>query len=496
MSIDIKFTADTSKMIRETRNMSEALEDVATDLDGLGKDAKSLDGEVSDAFKSMSADAKKAGKSIGDEVKDGTRKAADGMEDLKSESASTARESAASFGSIEDAADALQEVVANAFGGFGPAGMAAGIAAAAGIGLAISAMTENAERINENKEKMLDLAQTIRDNGGVLTEADYIRNMEEYGYAIQDTKEWFEIFQADAISGFERIKKIAHDTGLTTQDVFKGGFGDLPEARRQLQIVQDELKTLREKKDAIFQTEGAMIDPVDANTLDSLEKAEQLILDNISAQEGAAEVERIRKQAIEGTTAAQEEQNKAVEKQIDLMNDVAGKIEGAVTSELDLLDAIAGTTEEMKTNNSTWRDGSQAARDLERDILGNVSALSDWGQKQVDAGQDVDVVNGKVMAYRDTLIDQATKFFGSRDAAAAYIDQILKTPKKIDTDVNLNGIPDAEEAMTRFTSKPRTIPVQVLPDGTAVEKYIMDQQGRKIYIDVAPRTGGQALALP
>jgi hypothetical protein len=496
MAIKIDLIADVKGVIKGTDKIGDALQDVADDLKDVGKEGKSLDDKVSEAFRSMGKDASEAGRKIGKEVKDGTDKAGEGLDDMKSEAASTAKETAASFGSIEDAAGALQEVAANAFAGLGPAGMAAGLVAAAGIGLAISALTENAEKINENKDKMLSLAQTIRDNGGALTEADYVTNMEEYGYAIQDTKEWFEIFQADAVSGFEQIRDLAKGTGLATKQIFQGGFGDVNEAKKTLRVVQDELDKLREKKDAVYQMEGALLPAEDVGRLDSLEKTEKLILDNIAAQEGAIEVEQIRKRAIEGTTAAQEEENEALAEKIDHLNDMASKIEGAVASELDLLDAIAGTAEEMTKNNSTWRDGSQAARDLERDILGNVSALSEWGQKQVDAGQDVDVVNGKVMAYRDTLIDQATKFFGSRDAAAAYIDQILQTPKKVNTDVNLNGIPDAEEQMKRFTEKPRTIPIQVLPDGTEVERYIMSQQGRKIFIDVAPRGGGQALALP
>lgn len=496
MAVKIDLIADVKDVIKGTDKIGKALDEVADDLKDVGKAGETLDDKVSEAFRSMGKDAADAGKKIGKEVKDGTDKAGEGLDDMKSEAASTAKETAASFGSIEDAAGALQEVAANAFAAFGPAGLAAGLAAAAGIGLAISALEDNAEKINENKERMLGLAQTIRDNGGALTEADYVSNMEEYGYAIQDTKEWFEIFQQSAVSGFEQIRDLAKKTGIATQDIFSGGFGDVAEARKTLQIVQEELVKLREKKEAVYQMDGALLPAEDTERLDSLEKTEQLILDNIAAQEGAVEIERIRQRAIAGTTAATEEENKALAEKIDHLNDMASKIEGAVSSELDLLDAIAGTAEEMTKNNSTWRDGSQAARDLERDILGNVSALSEWGQKQVDAGQDVDVVNGKVMAYRDTLIDQATKFFGSRDAAAAYIDQILQTPKKVDTDVNLNGIPDAEEQMKRFTEKKRTIPIQVLPDGTEVERYIMSQQGRKIFVDVAPRGGGQAIALP
>lgn len=483
MAVNIDLVADVKDVIKGTDKIGDALEDVGDKLTDVGKDGAKIDDKVSDAFRNMGKEAKTAGDKVGKSVKDGTDKAGEGLEDMKGEAASTAKETAASFSSIEDAAGALQEVAANAFAGMGPAGMAAGIVAAAGIGLAISALTDHADKINENKEKMLGLAQTIRDNGGVLTEADYIRNMEEYGYAIQDTKEWFELFQADAVSGFEQLRKLSDDTGLSTQAIFKGAFADKASAETALKGVTDKLEALRAKKEAVYNTTGSMLDPADATALTSLEKTETLIRDNIAAQEDAAAVEKERKRSIEGTTAALKEDIEALEKRTDA-------IKGGITSELDYLDGIDTLNKALETNGATVDVNTAKGRENQRAILDQAGVIEDMAKASIDAGDSVADVTGKFEAQKEALINQvAPAFGGSKEAARQYIEQILKTPTTTTTTVKLDGTAEAEAKLRAFINQPRSIPMQISPDGSAVDRYIQLNQGRKLYVDIAPRGG-------
>lgn len=538
MAINIDLVADASKAIKEAGNLGTALGRVADDLDDVGKEGKDTDRKVSDAFRDMSKDAKTAGdnierdaagafrgladtarttgRTVGDAVTDGTDRAGDGLSELGSEAAGTARETAASFGSIEDAAGALQEVAANAFAGFGPAGMAAGLVAAAGIGLAISALTDQADQINANKEDMLSLAQTIRDNGGVLKQADYVAQMEEYGYAIQDTKEWFDVFQTDAVSGFEQLRQLAKDTGLTARDMFKGGFGNKDEAKATLDLVQDRLDRIREKKQALMDTEGVMLNPVDNATLDSLEKSEELIQKNITGQEQAAEVERFRRQAIEGTTEAlmedikaQEESEaaerdrrqyidgttEALERNLRKLEERADALKGSITTDLDYRDGIEELNQKLTDNGLTVDVNTAKGRDNQRAILDQASAIEEMAKASLLAGDDVGVVTGKFQAQKDALVAQVTPAFGgSQEAARLFIEQILKTPSAVVTDVNLDGIPDAEQQLSNFTTKTRSTAVQVNPatDGggmTALERHIAGLQNTTLYVDVRPKNG-------
>lgn len=516
MAINVDLVADASKAIKEAGKLGDALEEVADELKDVGSTGKTIDDKVGDAFRNIGADAKAAGKKIGDGVKDGTDRAGDGLDDMKSEAAGTARETAASFASIEDAGGALQEVLANSFAGFGPAGMAAGILAAAGVGMLISSATESAEKINENKEKMLDLAQTIRDNGGVLTEADYVAQMDAYGYAIQDTKEWWELFQEDAVTGWQELRDISREAGLSAKDVYRAGFGDAKAAKDTLDSVNEKIRVLKERKEAVYETTGAIMDPVDAETLASLEKARELIQTNVTAQEEAAEVEAQRKQSIEGTSEALRDealaQEAAEQNEKDLAKYVAGTAENfraqadaieeatdalknSVTTELDYLDSQAALAEKLKETDAAWDINTAKGRDNRRAVVDIAEGIEDMARASLDAGEPVAGVTKKFQEQKDALVTQVLPAFkGNKDAAQAFIDTILKTPPVVKTTVQLNK--EQAEKDLKALQSPRGIPMHINVDGTAVENYFMTQQGRKVFVDFAPRGGGQAAMLP
>lgn len=516
MAINVDLVADASKAIKEAGKFGKSLDDVVDNLEDVGSAGKTIDDKVSDAFKGAARSAKSAGKDIGDSVKKGTDKAGEGFDEMKSEAAGTARESAASFGSIEDSADVLQEVLANAFAGFGPAGMAAGILAAAGVGLVISNLTDQAEKTNEAKEKMLGLAQVIRDNGGVLTEADYAQQMYDYGYAIQDTKEWYELFQEDAISGFDKLNKISKEAGLSAKDIFKAGFGDKDQAKETLESVNKKLEVLKERKEAVYQLDGSIMDPVDASTMASLEEARSLIEKNIAAQEAAEQVERTRRESIAGTTEALREdalaKDAAEQNERDLAQYVAGTTEhfraqadaieevtdalkGSITSELDYLDGQEALKTKLAETGNAWDINTAKGRDNRRAVVDMASGIEDMARAALESGAPVADVTAKFQAQKDALVNQVLPAFqGNREAAQAYIDTILKTPPIAKTKVELDKA-DAEQRLKDLTS-PRGIPMHVNVDGTAVENWFRTQQGRKVFVEYAPKGGGQAIALP
>lgn len=542
MAIKIDLVADASKAIREAGNLGDALDKVADNLvdvgkdgakiddkvgqafDAVRKDAGQLDDKVSDTFRSVARSADKAGRDVGDAMKHGTDAAGEGLSEMKDEAAGTAREAAASFSSIEDLGDVLQETFANAFAGFGPAGMAAGILAAAGVGLVISSLTEEADAINANKEKMVSLAQTIQENGGVLREGDYIKSMEDYGYAIQDTKEWWELFQEDAVTGFEQLRDLANKTGLSTREIFRGGFGDAKQAQKTLDDVNAKIQELKDKKEAIYQQTGSIMDPADATLLSSLEKTKGLIEDNIKAQEDAALVDSIRKGGVDSLTdtlvdnreALKEQADKAAEakdkeadlasyvagttenfrKQADAIEEAADALKGSVTTELDYLDKQEDLKTKLAESGNAWDINTAKGRENQRAVVDMASGIEDMARAALDAGTPVDQVTGKFQAQRDALVNQVLPaFHGNRDAAQEYIDKILKVPQVAKTTVQLNK-EQAEKDLAALTS-PRGIPMHISGvDGTKVENYFMSQQGRKIFVEFAPRGGGQAAMLP
>lgn len=183
MPIKIDFLSNVRDLIRGTDDVETALDDVADSLDDMARDAKTGGREaeravekLEDSFRDAARRAKDlgdAGDKAGDDVKRGMRRAEDGVEEFRDEANSTARESAASFdGSAESIGDAIQEIAANAFAGFGPAGAVAGLAAAAGIGLAMAGFENLKESEEESKKRAGEWAQAYVEAGGkVLTAA-------------------------------------------------------------------------------------------------------------------------------------------------------------------------------------------------------------------------------------------------------------------------------------------------------------------------------------
>lgn len=169
LSLDI--AANTRDFQRGIKDVEGALDQVADSLDDASRDgdksAEKLERSFSDAQRDISRTSKTMGQDLTTHVKEGTDGAKEGLDDFKGEASQTAKETAASFdGSAESIVGAFQEVAANALGGFGPAGAAAGLAAAAGIGLAVAGFQKTDEANQKLKEHVADLAAEFIDAGG------------------------------------------------------------------------------------------------------------------------------------------------------------------------------------------------------------------------------------------------------------------------------------------------------------------------------------------
>lgn len=491
--IETTITTDVSDVIKGAEQVADSFENVQdslkdtskageTALEGLEDSAKEaagvLDRDLTKALDEVEDKAKSTGKSIGKSVKDGTDKAGEGMEELKGESASTAKEAAASFGSIEDAADAMQEVVANAFVGFGPAGMAAGIIAAAGIGLAVSALQDNADKINENKEKVVGMAQAIAENGGALRQSDYIQAMEDYGYSIVDTKEWLDVFQEDAITGFEKMSQLSKDSGIDLKTAMDGAFGSSKDAEKGLELVNRKLTDLKDKKEAVFNTTGSILDPVDGQALTSLDELRVKMEDNIKNQRIAEEMEKARRAAIEGTVAATLEDIAALEKKNSLLQE-------GVTSELDYMDQVAQTTATIDENGNTLDKNTEAGRENIRALIEQSDAALQMADGQLQAGVAADTVTGNLQAQREALLLKIDAMTGDRAESERLAAAWGLIPKEVITEVGTNGVAETKAEIESIPATGDTA-ISVDDGGTAAQTQarVNSLKGTDIKIDV------------
>lgn len=199
-----------------------------------------------------------AARDAGDDAKRGMDGASEGAATLKDEAKQSARETAASFRDVTDVLDLVQEVAANALGGFGPAGVAAGLIAAAGIGLATGAFQQAEEAAEALRQKAVEYAQdavgagvsTDRWISSAETLIDRIKELEEgkttdFRFFWQDDPSKLE----DWIKAYERVGR----TGDEVNDVLKltgEGLGEyLAENKSALKDINDQLQTIRENED-------------------------------------------------------------------------------------------------------------------------------------------------------------------------------------------------------------------------------------------------------
>jgi len=272
MPIKIDFLANVRDFLRGTDSAEDALDDVADSLDDLATEAKTS-GRVSDAavddladsfeklgrqaerstkdaersvddlgdsFRDAARNAKRledAGKDAGKAVDDSMERAERGVDDFKEEAAQSARETAASFdGSFESIADLGQEVAANAFSGFGPAGVAAGIGVAAAVGVIVDNFNKIGEAADEARESAFQMAYDV---SGALDQAGYSERLREWTSDLEKVKQvrdlavasgWDEVDVLDALaSGGPKLDQLttAFDKNGQSTMLTIGRLGEL-----------------------------------------------------------------------------------------------------------------------------------------------------------------------------------------------------------------------------------------------------------------------------
>jgi len=180
----LDLTTDTSDVKRGMGDIEDALDKVSDALDDVGKDGDDASDKLERSFADMARETKKeardmqkdVGKSFQKMEKDGGE-ATKKMQEVGTQEAEAL---ASSFdGSAESIVDGFQGAAASMFSGFGPAGAAAGLAAAAGIGL-ISKSLQDAQEEADNLAAATDdmVAQMLEAGTTFVTEQDKLNMVE------------------------------------------------------------------------------------------------------------------------------------------------------------------------------------------------------------------------------------------------------------------------------------------------------------------------------
>lgn len=382
MPFKLSLVADVRQWLRGTKDVEKSLEDVADSLDTLadetGKNAEEaadkLTGKFTGALDKIQSQSKQTGRKLGDNIKKGTKEAETGFDDLKDEANQSAREAAASFsGEFEDVADYVQEVLAQALSGFGPIGAAAGIAAAAGIGILISGLQNAADEAEDAKERIQDLADQIREVGGNPAMLDWLDRVNEKMKEIVDKKEWWEFWQDAPTDRMDEVLRLQKEYNLTQEqmaDLAKGFSGDQEAIARSLDVLNSRYE------DAVRTNQSW----VDANG--DLHNSNQKIFDDINRQK-------------DGLAKAGAEMDKAKD-----------RTKG--------LDAIAGNTEGQEAFKKAQEEAARSNERFNDSLKDAGSVLDDFGDKILKGGK----VNFKEWSKLQKAMTKDNKLIARFDAKA------------------------------------------------------------------------------
>lgn len=472
-----------------------------------GAEAKSFSRRVDDAFDSIGKTTKVTSKKIETDFTAATKESSEGMEQMAGDAESNATEIAASFdGSAESLIDGFQGAAAEMFSGFGPAGLAAGLAVAAGVGVAVTAANDAADAVNEAAEEVSDLASEIYDLGGDVQEVDFAGRMLEWGLAIQDTRQFWELWQDKAKSGFEVIKEESEKAGTNWKDAFLGAHGPMEASQK---FLTDTDKTMAELNETIEKNQKVTANggPVNAQAAQDamlqrteLVKQREAAEKNIDTQQDAIDVAKMATEingdstsAIEAKSKATEDEAKAtddakraVEEKNDAEREAAGINKDALTSQMDYTDKLKATTDEIIKNGQATDINTEAGKANNRALID----LAGAGTEQLSAleaqGVAASVLTEKTNATRDAFVAQAIAAGYNKDEALKLAESLGLIPPEVKTIIGMEGGVETKAAVDAIPDA-KDVAVEVDDGGTKdkTDKGIQAIKDKKVDVKVS-----------
>lgn len=475
--VDPKNIEDMSDALKDVDEKAGDADDSLKDVDDAAKKAgdagKDLDRDLTTALDNVRDASKTAGDDLGKNIKDGTGRAEEGLNEFKDEANSTARESAASFdGSADSIADAFQEVAANAFAGFGPAGAAAGILVAVGLGTAMSKLQEMADKVNEAKEEMGALGIEIAETGQGLAGVDLVANVRSWAAEITNARSSWEFWQDEAVNNLDEVSEAAGKAGEDLSGFWAAMVSDdtttslayleeLKQKQADIDKQRDDLingsQTLTEAQfkeaEALkLQSEGYDdLIPSIEEAVNKKVEAEDFAVKVRAAEQGVTE-EYIRQQdAIAANNAEIESNNELKNESID----IAGE---AFLSEGEYAAAVRDATDAIATNGATTDANTEAGQKNREALVNAAGASREYASAQAGAGATQETVNGILQRGRTDFINMATAAGMGSDEANALADSLGLVPNSVQTDIKTTGAAQAQTDAQGVTTKVGDIP--------------------------------------
>lgn len=373
MPISIDMLANVQPFLRGTKDVEGALEDVSDSLDDVARDAQrssdkierelggsadvvgdsteKLERKFKDLRDTVQRESKSGGDAMSRSYKRATDDSSESLDEFKRESNSTAKESAASFdGSAESIVDSFQEIAANAFAGFGPAGAAAGIAAALGIGYVTTELQKQQEEAEETKQSLIEMYQgAIEEGRNYIDEAQILARYTELVF--DDAK-------------MEEFRKSAEQIGVDINTYTRAQAGSYDD----LQLVIEAAKKAEEER-------GSAVEVNSKQGQAMLLKEQEAVAGIIRENEGLLEQHDKNRQAAELVAEARAESEQKQRDQINRTRDAdQARYEAAARRYgVPLPTAVVPVTADTAAADRAMRDFTSRRYRLKVDIEGRLA---------------------------------------------------------------------------------------------------------------------------
>lgn len=151
-------------------------------------------------------------------------------------------------------------------------------------------------------------------------------------------------------------------------------------------------------------------------------------------------------QTLEGMSGRVKPASDAVKELSDQLADFGGGFESVERNQIAWERGLDRLNEALETNGATLDKNTEAGRQNNELILDQKRFLQDQVKGWQANGDSIEEISEKYGTMRDALIDQIAPFYESRDAAEAYINELLATPEDLETKIRL----EQEEARAKI----------------------------------------------
>lgn len=162
--------------------------------------------------------------------------------------------------------------------------------------------------------------------------------------------------------------------------------------------------------------------------------------------------------SLEAIQGAAEDTSKAVS---DLASEIMNFGSAQISAEeaaIKFEQQLAALNAQVATGAVGMDKSTESGQANTQSLIDMANATAESAAKTLEATGSQEQANAVLARGREALINAATAYFGSRDAAEAYINQILATPQTVATAVQLNGIQQAKYDLDTYIGRLSSIP--------------------------------------